>query len=66
MTRLSNEELARRAVRRAQLSPDTPAESITDEDLALAPSSLVEQWMNAGKLHDRYGVPPQRTRRRGR
>lgn len=57
-----NELLARRASRRAQLTPEYAGE-ITAEDVRLADPWVVGEWAASGKLAH-LGVPPQK--RRGR
>jgi hypothetical protein len=57
----SNEDLARRATRAAQLGADTPEDQLDDEALELRPD-LVPAWMNGGKLLAKWGIGPQRQR----
>ena len=56
--RLTNDQMAALASRRARLTPDY-AGQITAEDAAVAHPSVVERWMNAGRL-EHLGAGPQR------
>ena len=65
--RLTNEELAARGARRAALRADAvPDAEITEEDLELMPPSQVVTYMNAGRLVEKFKVPPQRVHGRPR
>jgi hypothetical protein len=61
--RLTNEELAARTARRAELDNPGFAGTLTEEDLAIASSATVSRWLHDGRIyHDLDGPPPGRQR----
>ena len=61
--KLSNEEMARRAVRARELEDPDFSGTVTLEDLDIASPAAVTRLMNRGILHrDIGGPPPQRPR----
>lgn len=61
--RLTNEEMARRAVRARELEDPDFDGKVTMEDLDIASPAAVTRLMNKGILHrDIGGPPPQRPR----
>jgi hypothetical protein len=59
--RLTNEELARRTARKAELDNPNFTGTLTDEDLKLASPAAVIRMLNSGQLfRDLDGPPPSR------
>jgi hypothetical protein len=59
--RLTNEELARRTVRKAELDNPNFTGTVTNEDLTLASPAAVIRMLNSGQLYrDLDGPPPSR------
>jgi hypothetical protein len=61
--RLSNEELAQRVARRAELDDPNFAGTLTEEDLAIASPSAVSRMLNSGQIYRDLGGPPPRPSR---
>jgi hypothetical protein len=58
--RLSNEELAQRLARRAELDDPNFAGTLTEEDLEIASPSSVSRMLNSGQIYRDLGGPPPR------